>query len=358
MEQNTALYYDGASARPTPVRVLLYSDSLHLYGESDETLLHSYPLAGTSHNIVGATHYLYLDAKGLMYLQYDAAYPLAGTLRREVEKANPSLAQRLMKQKIVVLVPVMLALAIGLYFLMVNLVPFLGMRVISVQHEIVMGEKLRQLMQQEEQTLGARVDTAGTRQLQAFADALELSKEYPIRVTLVRSKIVNAYALPGGQVVVYEGILEKIKTPEALAALLAHESAHVNERHSLRSMLRSAANGIIVSVLFNDASGVSGALVSNADALNGLRYSRKLETEADSKAMEALLANGVPLEGMRQLMQTLKKEGDIPGSLSFLSSHPLTSERIKAAGRYISQHPQKAAGRPDLQELFDKLKDN
>ena len=121
-------------------------------------------------------------------------------------------------------------------------------------------------------------------------------------------------------------------------------------------MLRSAAHGIIISVIFSDASGISGAVVSNAEALNGLHYSRSLESEADRKAMDILLANGVKLEGMRQLMQTLQKEGDVPGSLSFLSSHPLTRERIKEAGRYIGQHPQPAGQRPDLQKLFQQLK--
>lgn len=356
MENNTLLYYDGVSARATPVRVLLLADQLQLHDETDDRLLHSFPLKGTAHNTVGHTHYLYLDARGLQYLQYPADHPLAAPLAGEVEKANPALGQRLMKQKTIVLIPLMLALAIGLYFLVVNLVPFLGMGVIGVQQEIAMGDKLRQVMEREERLIGARVDTTGTRNLQAFADALKLSKGYPIRVTLVRSKIVNAYALPGGQVVVYSGILEKIKTPEELAALLAHESVHVNERHSLRSMLRSAAHGIIISVIFSDASGVSGAVVSNAEALNGLRYSRSLESEADRKAMEILLANGVKLEGMRQLMRTLQKEGDVPGSLSFLSSHPLTKERIKEAGRYISQHPQKSTSRPDLEQLFQELK--
>jgi beta-barrel assembly-enhancing protease len=356
MENDTVFYYDGVSARPTPVRVLLLTDHVQLHDETDGRLLQSFPLKGAAHNAVGRTHYLYLDAKGLMYLQYDADHSLAAPLASEVEKANPALGQRLMKQKTVVLIPLLLVLAVGLYFLVVNLVPVLGMGLIGVQQEIVMGDKLRQVMLHEEKAIDARPDTSGTRQLQAFADALKLSKEYPIRVTLVRSKVVNAYALPGGQVVVYSGILDKIKTPEALAALLAHESVHVNERHSLRSMLRSAAHGIIISVIFSDASGISGAVVSNADALNGLRYSRSLESEADRKAMDILLANGVKFEGMRQLMKTLQDEGDMPGSLSFLSSHPLTRERIKEAGRYISQHPQKSTDRPDLNELFQALK--
>jgi beta-barrel assembly-enhancing protease len=356
MEQENVLYFDGNSARPLQVRVLLFNDRIDVHHGVDDQFIQSFPLTGTTHNQVGYTHYLYLDSKGLQYLQFAEGHQLAATISKQVADANPHLWQKLMSQKLVLLLPLMLLLGAGLYFLLVTLVPFFGTRIITVDQEIKMGEKLRQIMMQEELALGARMDTSGTFQLQAFADQLKLSKQYPIKLTLMKSKIVNAYALPGGNIVVYTGILEKIKTPEALAALLAHESTHVNERHSLRSMLRSAANGILISVLFSDATGISGALASNAEALNGLRYSRSLETEADEKGMDLLLANGVNVDGMRQLMKALQELGDMPGSLSFLSTHPLTKERIRNAERYIKMHPQQATKREDLNEIFERLK--
>jgi beta-barrel assembly-enhancing protease len=356
MEQENVLYFDGNSARPLQVRALLFNGRLDVHHGADDQFIDSFSLKGVTHNQVGHTHYLYLDSKGLQYLQFDDGHQLAPTISKQVADANPHLWQKLMSQKLVLLLPLMLMLGAGLYFLMVTLVPFIGTRIISVNQEIIMGDKLRQLMLKEEQALGAKMDTAGTVQLQAFADQLELSKKYPIKLTLMKSRIVNAYALPGGNIVVYTGILEKIKTPEALAALLAHESTHVNERHSLRSMLRSAANGILISVIFSDATGISGALASNADALNGLRYSRSLETEADEKGMDLLLANGVNVDGMRQLMKALQEQGDMPGGLSFLSTHPLTKERIRNAERYIKMHPRQATNREDLKRIFERLK--
>jgi Zn-dependent protease with chaperone function len=356
MENETVLFFDGCSARPSQVRVLLFNDRVDIHDGEDGHFMQSFLLTGSEHNQVGKAHYLHLDAKGLQYLQFTAEHPLADSISKYVANANPSAGQHLMRQKIVVLVPLVLLLGVGLYFLLITLVPFLGTRVIGVQQEIKMGNELREMMIQEELVLGAEIDTTGTRQLQAFANQLELSKQYPIRLTLLKRNMVNAYALPGGQIVVYTGILKKIKTPEALAALLAHESTHVNERHSLRSLLRSAANGILISVLFSDASGISGALASNAETLNGLHYSRSLETEADEKGMNLLLANNVNVNGMRQLMKTLEEIGDMPGSLSFLSSHPLTKERIKNADRYIKKHPQKLSARGDLKLIFEKLK--
>lgn len=227
---------------------------------------------------------------------------------------------------------------------------------IGVDQEIQMGNRLKELMLNEQALLGAQVDTLGTKKLQAFADELDLSNHYPIQLTLVQSDIVNAYALPGGQVVVYSGLLKKIRTPEALAALLAHESSHVNERHSLNRLMRNAANGILLAVVFNDATGISGAVLSNAKTLSGLRYSRSLEKEADKKGCDLLIQNGLDVTGMLELMQILQDIGDVPHTLSFLSTHPLTKERITATKNYEPEHSRKSETRTDLKILFDSLK--
>lgn len=261
-----------------------------------------------------------------------------------------------MQQKLPVLLLAVVALSGALYFLLIFLIPFLGMQLISAQQETKIGGRLKEVMLQESALMGSKIDSAGTVHLQAFADKLNLSNAYPIRVTLLKNDMVNAFALPGGHVVVFSGIIKKMDSPESLAALLAHESVHINERHSLKSLLRSAANSILVSVVFGDVTGISGALVGNANTLNGLRYSRSLEEEADKKGMELLVQNSIEVKGMLQLMQTLKAEADIPKQLSFLSSHPLTSERIKAAESFIKQHPQKGAANATLQALFTELK--
>ncbi|MCW3106340.1 MAG: exported zinc metalloprotease YfgC precursor, partial [Segetibacter sp.] len=228
---------------------------------------------------------------------------------------------------------------------------------IGVEQEIKIGDKLKDLTLKEAPVFGKNVDVKGSRILQQFADQLQLSSTYPIRVTVVNSDIVNAYALPGGNIVVYKGILERIKTPEELVALLAHESTHINERHTLRSLLRSAANAIIISIVFGDASGISGAIAGHAETLNGLRYSRSLEAEADEKGMNLMLQNKINVNGMRQLMQMLQQEDKLPGSLAFLSTHPLTKERVAATEKYLSKHPETFERRNDLEESFFKLKE-
>lgn len=355
--EESILYYDGCSARATEVRVLLLDNQLEIESIAEPVLVQQFSITGMSYNKVGNSQYLYLGQNGMPYLQFPLDHPLAEILKKEVADNNKYWGQHLLKQKTSVLFFLMILLGVGLYFGLINFIPFAGSRVIGVKEEIQLGVRLKEMLLSEAALLGANTDTAGTKKLQAFADRLKLSAQYPIQLTLVKSDIVNAYALPGGQVVVYTGILKKINTPEALAALLAHECSHVNERHSLKGLLRNAANGILIAVVFNDATGVSGAVLSNANTLNGLRYSRSLEVEADKKGCDVLMANGLDVKGMQELLQVLEKMGDMPHTLSFLSTHPLTKERLKATQQYIERHPQKREQQAELKVLFHALKD-
>ena len=357
MENDHIFYYDGTSSRPSMVRVLVFNDQLHLRKDEHPSFDEAFSFSTAYQNTIGSNQYLYLDKAGLKYLKYPLEHQLASIFNQEIEKNKGNWAQKLSKQRSLVLLSIVLLLGAGLYFITVSLIPFIGLRVIGVEQEIKIGDKLKELTLKETLPVENSLDTTGTVLLQQFADQLKLSSKYPIRVTLVKSDIVNAYALPGGNIVVYKGILEKIRTPEELSALLAHESTHVNERHTLHSLLRSTANGILISIVFGDASGISGAIAGHAETLNGLRYSRFLEAEADEKGMELMLANKVNVTGMRQLMQMLQREDKLPGTLAFLSTHPMTKERVAAAEKYLSKHPEKFKRRNDLEEIFRKLKD-
>ena len=355
--QTPILYYDGCSARPTEVRVLLLADQLQVQANDTLQSVQCFSFSGMAYNKVGNGHYLYLDAKGIQYLQFPLDYTYTNILLKKVADHNKNWGQGLLKQKTSVLFCLMLFLGIGLYFGLIYFIPFAGGRLIGVKEEIQLGFRLKEILLEEAALLGAKTDTAGTRKLQAFADKLKLSTQYPIQLTLVKSDVVNAYALPGGQVIVYSGILKQIHTPEALAALLAHESSHVNERHSLKALLRNAANSILIAVVFNDATGVSGAVIGNANTLNGLRYSRSLEVEADKKGCDLLMENKLDVKGMQELLQVLEKMGDMPNSLSFLSTHPLTKERLEVTKLYIENNPQKREQQSELNVLFHSLKE-
>lgn len=177
------------------------------------------------------------------------------------------------------------------------------------------------------------VDDQATARVNDFAKAIDFKTNYPIRVTVVKETDANAFALPGGNIVIFDGILRKMKTKEELAALLAHEVAHVHYRHSLRNIFRSLGGYLFLSLLLNDINGIVSVLADNSNALANLTYSRELETEADMKGMDVLKSNGINLKGFVDLFKLLKSEHGDLGSLKLLSTHPLTEERLQAATR-------------------------
>lgn len=356
MEKKEILYYDGNSARASIVRVLVFNDNVNLYDPEHDQLICSYPLKGAHVNHAAAKTFVYLNAAGTTYIELDENDEQAAVLTVQVRDANDNFIRKFARQRLLVLAAIMIAFIVGMYFLIITLVPAIGSAMISRETEKRIGDQLHQSMLAQEKLLGSKVDTVGTSRLQAFADEVKLSSNYDIRLTLVQSKVVNAYAMPGGHVVVYTGLLDKIKDPETLVALLAHEAAHVNERHTLRSMLRSAADALLLSVVFGDASGVTATLVGHAETLRGLDYSRSIETQADEHGMQLMLRNHVNVTGMIQLMEILQKEGDVPESVSFLSSHPLTKQRMKAAKKFIETHPQDALRNTRIIEAFSMLK--
>ncbi|MGL1278505.1 hypothetical protein ACSTJ6_23235, partial [Vibrio parahaemolyticus] len=89
---------------------------------------------------------------------------------------------------------------------------------------------------------------------------------------------------------------------------------------SLRSLLRSSAVAILISVALNDASGIASVLVENAETLRNLGYSRNLEREADASGMQLLLDNHIDPIAMRNLMLRLQEAyGKAPDMIAFLS---------------------------------------
>lgn len=164
-----------------------------------------------------------------------------------------------------------------------------------------------------------------------FVNEIDFKTDYPVEVTVVKEDQMNAFAMPGGHIIVFDKIISKMKTKEELAALLAHEVAHVHYRHSLKSISRSLSGYFLFSLIFNDINGITAVLADNSNMLLNLNYSRILEKSADEKAVGILKANGLDLNGFADLFTLLKSESNDSKTLNLLSTHPLTDDRIKYA---------------------------
>lgn len=135
---------------------------------------------------------------------------------------------------------------------------------------------------------------------------------------------INAFALPGGHVVVYTGLLKAADSAEEVAGVLAHEASHVLRRHSLRNMIHALGWRAVLAVALGDLSG--GVWGDMAEQLGGLGYSRDLEREADLEGLKLLRQAGVPAQGMVHFFEKMAK-GD-GHAIVLLSSHPASEERL------------------------------
>jgi Zn-dependent protease with chaperone function len=152
---------------------------------------------------------------------------------------------------------------------------------------------------------------------------------FEFKVIVIDDPMVNAFALPGGSIVVMSGLLEKTKDPNELAGVLAHEMQHVIRHHATRQILENSQTALLLSVISGDASGsMFGAQA--AFSLAQLRYSRRDEAEADREGMRTLIRAGLDPKGMVNVFEMLKEHEKVPDFMGFLSTHPGIDERLAA----------------------------
>jgi Zn-dependent protease with chaperone function len=201
---------------------------------------------------------------------------------------------------------------------------------------------------------GEQTDSAATKALNAFGDQINFGTNRKLNFTVIESKEVNAFALPDGNIVVYSGILKKLKSYPQLAALLSHESSHVIYRHSMKEMCRNLSGYMVLSLITSDANGIMSVLASNVNRLHNLSYSRKFEQEADEKGFYCMTKNRIDPEGMMELFQILKQSEseEVP---EFLSTHPLTQARIDYSKKLINSVNYTASENDTLKKFFGEI---
>jgi predicted Zn-dependent protease len=129
--------------------------------------------------------------------------------------------------------------------------------------------------------------------------------------------------------VIFHGLLERTRTPEELAGVVAHELQHILLRHTTRAVIQDVGTGLLLMALTGDMTGPLAYGLQTARALGTLRYSRGAEDEADREGMKMLIAARVDPAGMIAFFETIQKEeGAQPEALAYLSSHPMPAARI------------------------------
>ena len=198
--------------------------------------------------------------------------------------------------------------------------------------------------------LGGRRCTApaGTMALARLQQRLAPGESDPIRITVIETAAVNALAVPGGRVVIFSGLIDKARTPDEVAGVLAHEMTHVALRHPTKALLRQMGVSLLARALGGDVGGAADVAV----LLNG---SRRAETAADKGAVDLLANAHISVRGLRDFFLRMhdedrRKVKDTTRQMldrlgNFAATHPGDSER---AAMVAAAAPQESTTTPAL----------
>lgn len=344
-------YFDGKSAKPVAVNVDFNASGLSVYTD-DQQIAKSIDLAELSHvRSIGkdrlilnfnaeCTEGVDITAPDIVML-FNRTYPETGHMNFLGKVKGIS------NKAIILLLTTLLALVLIIYFYVVPFAGEMATHLISRENEKALGERIYESVLQ-----GYKIDTFKTNLVNQMTDQVDFQSDYDLRITVVDYDEKNAFALPGGHIVVFSELLQQMHDYPELMGLLSHEVSHVNHRHSLRSIFRSLSSYIFISVLFSDVNGISTVLIDNANKFKTLSYSRSLEEEADKEGLKILKHNQIDPNGMVRLFKILLHENKDPhSSLEFLSSHPRTQKRI----RYIEDQIHSGAYNIKKSPVLDSL---
>lgn len=164
-----------------------------------------------------------------------------------------------------------------------------------------------------------------------------------IEVILVEDPSVNAFALPGGKIVMQSGLINKADNWEEVLGVFAHEVAHVTGRHHLRGLINKAGLYLLLSAAIGDVSALAGVVLEGGGQLASLSNSRAYEQEADEQALVYLNKGQINPEGLLTFFRKLEDSTPVDSvvknlDLSFLSTHPTTDKRIKHLEKLIKKN--------------------
>ncbi|HTZ21754.1 MAG TPA: M48 family metallopeptidase [Opitutaceae bacterium] len=140
----------------------------------------------------------------------------------------------------------------------------------------------------------------------------------------------NAFALPGGIIIISDELVRLNLTNDEIAAVLAHELSHLERRHGIQSLLRNSYAFLTVGVITGDLSTLTSLAGTLPVTLLNNGYDREFEREADADAKALLIAARIDPQNLVSILEKLEKARPASGrDYSYLSTHPSTAERIR-----------------------------
>jgi len=215
---------------------------------------------------------------------------------------------------------------------------FSGVFSMSKSQEIELGQQSAKEVEAKE-----KIVTSGPqyeRLQRVAARILPLARhdyDVPFSVKLIQSKEVNAFALPGGPIYFYTGLMDLASSDDEIAAVLGHESTHVVKRHAVKQISDAQTKGLIAGIALGKAGNLAQTAAGLALQIDQLRFSRGDEAQADEVGFKYLTEAGYDPDAMASFFKKMMaKTGN--GGTEWLSNHPLTTKRIQAAEQRAEEY--------------------
>jgi beta-barrel assembly-enhancing protease len=234
---------------------------------------------------------------------------------------------------------VILATMLGLWF-GADLLVELAVSRIPVEWEQKLGESAyRDFLAHQEVMKDGPAVTAVGEMTQRLTEQIP-NNPYKFEVTVVKSDVVNAFALPGGYVVVFTGLMKKAESGEEVAGVLSHELNHVLQRHGLERIVKSLGLFTVVAIVLGDQQGLVGMMKQLGVELLTLKFGRGQETEADLTGLQLLQRARIDPSGMIRFFARLSEKDE--GRMEWLSTHPMSTARADRLKTELAALPKKS----------------
>jgi predicted Zn-dependent protease len=217
--------------------------------------------------------------------------------------------------------------------------------IISDEDEIEIGNKFKQQIVADKEQYPLYSDRANyDPRVVRYIDSLGglLSRVQDDRPTLeftftiIDDTLVNAFAIPGGHVFVYTGLLRKAENGAEVAGVLAHEIGHITMYHGKKMLASQGIVGSINSILFGDSSTISSTVTMLLENMAFLKYSRKNEIQADSCSVAYTTKAAINPRGMYSFLQKL---GGTSAIFEPFSTHPDMESRLENVNEVMKKTP-------------------
>jgi Zn-dependent protease with chaperone function len=341
-ESATALYFDGASSRRRVVR-LVFGDALGISEDGAAPALWTYDDIRQVDSPAGVLRVSCLSAPALARLEIrDAA--LSAELTSRCARLGEN---RLDGRAVGKIVGWSLAAVASIVMVVLFAIPLAADRLaplVPQAFERRIGEASEV---QIKAIFGNQVcdrpagQAAYVKLLGKLREAAGLD-DTDVQSSVLSTEVPNAFALPGGKVYMFSGLLTKAENPDEIAGVLAHELGHLKHHDNMRGLIYNGGTSFLIGLLFGDVTG-SSALIFASRSLVTASYSREAEQNADTVTIDVMHKLGRSPKPMGELLYRVTgKEGG--RNLSILAGHPLTEDRLQRMSG--EDHP--ASGPPLL----------